>query len=85
MWAAKLGRLRLDRIGRLQDRPAQAAGELVQRSLSEAKMQADRAPFLTLGEGCRPTLTWPRQIPVESEPTDLALVVADSTPNRGGS
>lgn len=45
------------------------------RSLSEAEMEAYRAPFLYPGEGRRPTLTWPRQIPVEGEPADVASVV----------
>ena len=35
-----------------------------------------RAPFRHPGEGRRPTLTWPRQIPVEGEPADVASVVA---------
>ncbi len=48
---------------------------LIQRTLSEAEMQAYRAPFLEPGEGRRPTLTWPRQIPVETEPADIASVV----------
>ena len=45
------------------------------RSLSEAEMNAYRAPFRHPGEGRRPTLTWPRQIPVEGEPADVASVV----------
>ena len=38
---------------------------LIARTLSEAEMDAYRAPFRDPGEGRRPTLTWPRQIPVE--------------------
>ncbi|MEM9057146.1 MAG: haloalkane dehalogenase, partial [Pseudomonadota bacterium] len=34
------------------------------RSLSEAEMDEYRRPFATPGEGRRPTLTWPRQIPI---------------------
>jgi haloalkane dehalogenase len=30
------------------------------------------------GEGRRPTLTWPRQIPVEGEPADVTAIVAAS-------
>ena len=45
------------------------------RSLSESEMDAYRAPFLQPGEGRRPTLTWPRQIPVGGEPADVASVV----------
>ena len=48
---------------------------LIERTLSEAEMQAYRAPFAEPGEGRRPTLTWPRQIPVEDEPNDVAAVV----------
>ena len=48
---------------------------LIQRTLSEAEMQAYRAPFLEPGEGRRPTLTWPRQIPVETEPADVASII----------
>jgi len=45
------------------------------RTLSDAEMDAYREPFLHPGEGRRPTLTWPRQIPVEEEPADVAAVV----------
>ena len=48
---------------------------LVERTLLKAEMQAYRAPFAEPGEGRRPTLTWPRQIPVEDEPSDVAAVV----------
>ena len=30
------------------------------------------------GEGRRPTLTWPRQIPIDGEPADVAAIVAAS-------
>ena len=36
-------------------------------------------PSLTLnwpGEDRRPTLTWPRQIPIEGEPEDVTAIVA---------
>jgi haloalkane dehalogenase len=36
-----------------------------------------RRPYLNPGEDRRPTLTWPRQIPIEGEPADVAQVVAD--------
>ncbi len=39
----------------------------VLRPLSKAEMDAYRAPFIEPGEGRRPTLTWPRQIPIEGE------------------
>lgn len=45
------------------------------RDLSEEEMAAYRAPFAEPGEGRRPTLTWPRQIPFDSEPADVHEVV----------
>jgi haloalkane dehalogenase len=35
-----------------------------------------RRPFAEPGEGRRPTLTWPRQIPVEGEPADVTAIAA---------
>jgi haloalkane dehalogenase len=34
-----------------------------------------RRPFAEPGEGRRPTLTWPRQIPIEGEPADVDAIV----------
>lgn len=34
-----------------------------------------RAPFAAAGEDRRPTLTWPRQIPIEGEPADVVEIV----------
>ena len=36
-----------------------------------------RRPFTSPGEDRRPTLTWPRQIPIEGEPEDVVAVVED--------
>ncbi len=36
-----------------------------------------REPFAESGEGRRPTLTWPRQIPIEGEPQDVVAIVQD--------
>ncbi len=44
------------------------------RTLDEAEMAEYRRPFLTLGEDRRPTLTWPRQIPIEGEPADVVAI-----------
>jgi haloalkane dehalogenase len=33
-----------------------------------------RRPFAEPGEGRRPTLTWPRQIPIEGEPADVVAI-----------
>lgn len=47
----------------------------VQRELSDEEMAAYRAPFAEPGEGRRPTLTWPRQIPIDGEPADVVEIV----------
>ncbi|GJM13981.1 MAG: haloalkane dehalogenase 3 [Pseudohongiella sp.] len=45
------------------------------RDLSEEEMAVYRRPFLNSGEDRRPTLTWPRQIPLEGEPVDVVEIV----------
>src|SRR5258706_13289163 len=35
-----------------------------------------RRPFPEPGEARRPTLTWPRQIPIEGEPADVVAIAA---------
>ncbi len=45
------------------------------RGLTEAEMKVYRRPFADPGEGRRPTLTWPRQIPVGGEPQDVCEIV----------
>ena len=40
-------------------------------------MEAYRAPFREAGEARRPTLTWPREIPIEGEPADMVALVQD--------
>lgn len=47
------------------------------RELTEAEMAVYRRPYLQTGESRRPTLTWPRQIPIANEPEDVADVVTD--------
>ena len=47
------------------------------RKLTDAEMTEYRRPFAEPGEGRRPTLTWPRQIPIEGEPADVTAIVAD--------
>ena len=47
------------------------------RELTEAEMAVYRRPYLQTGESRRPTLTWPRQIPIANEPEDVAVVVTD--------
>jgi haloalkane dehalogenase len=48
----------------------------VLRGLTEPEMEVYRAPFLHPGEDRRPTLTWPRQIPLDGEPADVSAIVA---------
>ncbi|WP_417808117.1 haloalkane dehalogenase [Thioclava sp.] len=45
------------------------------RDLSDAEMNEYRRPFANAGEDRRPTLTWPRQIPIGGEPADVAEIV----------
>jgi haloalkane dehalogenase len=45
------------------------------RELSPTEMEIYRRPFLNPGEDRRPTLTWPRQIPIDGEPQDVAQIV----------
>lgn len=45
------------------------------RRLSEDEMAVYRRPYLEAGESRRPTMTWPREIPIEGEPADVAQIV----------
>ncbi len=47
------------------------------RTLSDEEMEHYRRPFATPGEDRRPTLSWPRNIPIDGEPADVAKVVSD--------
>lgn len=47
------------------------------RDLSDQEMAVYRRPFLNAGEDRRPTLTWPRQIPIEGAPPDVTQIVSD--------
>jgi haloalkane dehalogenase len=40
-------------------------------------MAVYRAPFATPGEDRRPTLSWPRQLPIEGEPASVVAIVDD--------
>jgi haloalkane dehalogenase len=46
------------------------------RTLSAEEMTEYRRPFVEPGEGRRPTLTFPREIPIEGEPADVAEIVS---------
>lgn len=45
------------------------------RELSHAEMAEYRRPFSEPGESRRPTLTWPREIPLDGKPADVAEIV----------
>jgi len=47
----------------------------VLRGLSEVEMAVYRRPFASPGEDRRPTLTWPREIPLGGEPADVVAIV----------
>ena len=47
----------------------------VLREMSDAEMEVYRRPFLEPGESRRPTLTWPREIPVGGTPGDVCAIV----------
>ncbi len=48
----------------------------VLRDLTEEEMTEYRRPFLD-PQHRRPTLTWPREIPIEGEPADVVAIVED--------
>ena len=45
------------------------------RTLEADEMAEYRRPFEQAGEGRRPTLTWPREIPIDGEPADVTAIV----------
>ena len=45
------------------------------RDLNAAEMAEYLRPFSEAGEARRPTLTWPRQIPIEGEPANVVEIV----------
>jgi haloalkane dehalogenase len=47
----------------------------VLREMSEEEMAVYRKPFIEKGESRRPTLTWPRQIPLDGSPADVVEIV----------
>ena len=56
----------------------------VMRDLTGDEMDEYRRPFLRPGEDRRPTLTWPRQIPIEGRPADVHAVVANYSARLAG-
>ena len=49
----------------------------VLRDLTEEEMNVYRRPYLEPGESRRPTLTWPRELPINGEPEDVVSIVDD--------
>ena len=47
------------------------------RKLDEEEMNEYRRPFASPGEDRRPTLSWPRQIPIDGKPAETAAIVGD--------
>jgi len=47
------------------------------RKLDDAEMDAYRKPFITPGEDRRPTLAWPRELPIDGEPADVVAMVGE--------
>jgi haloalkane dehalogenase len=49
----------------------------VLRPMTEDEMTVYRRPYLEPGESRRPTLTWPREIPIEGEPADVVQIAQE--------
>jgi haloalkane dehalogenase len=47
----------------------------IMRKLEEAEMAVYRRPYTEPGESRRPTLTWPRQLPIEGTPGDVIAII----------
>jgi haloalkane dehalogenase len=47
----------------------------IKRQLTDTEMTEYRRPFLQPGEDRRPTLSWPRDLPIDGEPQTVASVV----------
>jgi haloalkane dehalogenase len=50
---------------------------MVARTLTSEELANYRAPFLEPGEDRRPTLTWPREVPIDGEPSDVDQIIND--------
>lgn len=57
----------------------------VLRELTDDEMEVYRSPYREPGESRRPTLTWPRELPVGGEPEDVVAIVEDSRDWLGAS
>lgn len=47
----------------------------IMRELTKEEMAEYRRPFANPGEDRRPTLSWPRQLPIDGEPTEVVQIV----------
>ena len=50
------------------------AGSIIRR-LSDEEIEEYRRPFINPGEDRRPTLSWPREIPIEGQPANVCEIV----------
>jgi haloalkane dehalogenase len=55
------------------------------RDLTEEEMNEYRRPYKNPGEDRRPTLTWPREIPIEGYPSDVLKVIEENNAWLSGS
>ena len=49
----------------------------IMRTLSEYELNAYKTPYIDGGESRRPTLTWPREIPIDGTPEDVNAIVSN--------
>lgn len=47
----------------------------IMRKIGDAERNAYGRPYATPGEDRRPTLTWPREVPLDGQPADVAEIV----------
>ena len=47
----------------------------VLRGLGDEEMTVYRRPYLSAGEDRRPTLSWPRELPIDGEPADVVAII----------
>jgi len=52
--------------------------QAVLRQLTEDELNTYRKPFRNAGEDRRPTLSWPRSLPIEGEPAHVVEVVSEN-------
>lgn len=50
----------------------------VLRALTPEELQHYRRPFIKPGEDRRPTLSWPRSLPIDGQPVEVAQIVGSS-------